>query len=426
MGLSAIPSGHVAGFMTMTAGASAALLLAVATPARGLPFDLQSAARSAPVPAFQQPARPQLLVTARRAKAAAKEEPVDEVVAKAKAAKQPYNVVISIEKQQLTLYSGTEVIARSRVSTGTASHPTPTGVFSIIQRNRWHRSNLYGNAPMWFMQRITWSGVAMHEGVVPGYPASHGCIRLPAAFAKSMWSITEMGARVIVAKPELEPVAIAHSSLFSFKPEPEPEAPKPDPGETVASSNDVVRAAYGALATDAFASTRSAAGPTATDLPKQPDPTFNAAAKEKPLKPGPISVFISRKEGKIFVRKGFQPVFDAPVSIAEPDQPLGTHVFTALSFKDDNSTLNWMVVTVPTSVAPPKRTAKPKKGERVEVAGPTPIHTTAAEALARVIIPDSAIERISSLMSPGASLVISDQGLGPETGKGTDFIVPTR
>ena len=97
-----------------------------------------------------------------------------------------------------------------------------------------------------------------------------------------------------------------------------------------------------------------------------PDPTFAAAAK--PLKPGPISVFISRKEGKIFVRKGFEPILDAPVTFANPDQPLGTHVFTALSMNDDNSSMRWSVVTVPNSLAatPAKKVERTKneKGKK--------------------------------------------------------------
>ena len=153
---------------------------------------------------------------------------------------------------------------------------------------------------------------------------------------------------------------------------------------------------------------------------------FGYAAK--PLKPGPISVFISRKEGKIFVRKGFEPILDAPVTFANPDQPLGTHVFTALSLKDDNSTLNWMVVTVPTTTAHAqvKKVEKPKRGEVVQATPPAQVQTTAVQALARVNIPQEAREKIEGLMSAGASLVISDQGRGPETGKGTDFIVLTR
>ena len=416
-----VSAGNSAGFLTAALATGAAVaLLAAATPARSAPLDLWPAARSQASPAAS--ARPMVVATTTRSKVAAK-EPEDELAAKAKANKLPYNVVISLEKQQLTLYAGTEVIARSRVSTGTAGHTTPSGVFSVIQKDRWHRSNIYGNAPMFFMQRITWSGVAMHQGIVPNHPASHGCIRLPEAFAKQMWGITQMGARVIIARPELAPAAVAHPRLFVVKPEP---TTRPEPGETVASSSELVKAAYLALGNEQTDGVRQATGPTATDAPKPLDPALNAAAKEKPLKPGPLSVFVSRKEGKLFVRKGFDPVFDAPVTFEQPDQPLGTHVFTALSLKDDNSRLNWMVVTLPTTTAPGKQAVKPKKGEVAQAPAPAPVHTTATQALERIIIPQDARERIEALMSAGASLIISDQGISGETGKGTDFIVLTR
>jgi hypothetical protein len=136
-------------------------------------------------------------------------------------------------------------------------------------------------------------------------------------------------------------------------------------------------------------------------------------------------VFISRKEGKLFVRKGFAPVFDVPVTIAQPDQPLGTHVYTALAVNEDNATLRWTVVTVPNNIAPAKKPQAGRKGEPV-VAAPSLPPSTASGALDRVTIPEEALDRIAELMSPGASLVISDQGLGGETGNGTDFIVLTR
>ena len=164
-------------------------------------------------------------------------------------AKGVLTVVVSIDKQQLTLYSDGQPIAHSRVSTGAPGHPTPTGVFSVIQKDRWHRSNIYDNAPMYYMQRITWSGVAMHQGVVPNGPASHGCIRLPEAFARQMWGITKLGVRVIVAYGDVTPVAISNDRLFALKRrrsrKSEPEATP----ETEVSSADKIKAAYGILET---------------------------------------------------------------------------------------------------------------------------------------------------------------------------------
>jgi lipoprotein-anchoring transpeptidase ErfK/SrfK len=442
---------HREGVLAMTA--SAALLAGLGTSANALPFNLQPQAApqpefARPAPTLQRPAKPNAVNSASRDKSAAKES-ADELAPKAKGI---LSVIISIEKQQLTLYSDGQPVARSRVSTGTPGHPTPTGVFSIIQKDRWHRSNIYDNAPMFFMQRITWSGVAMHQGIVPNHPASHGCIRLPEAFARQLWGVTKLGARVIIARGDLAPVAISHARLFTLKRE--PLEAKHEPG---VSSSEVVRAAYGALEVAQVGGGKRNA--TATDATKPDNPAFDAmayairtpretpatssevvkstydgfeapkvrrmksspptaaVAEIRPLKPGPVSVFISRKEGKLFVRKGFEPVFSVPVTFEQPEQPLGTHVFTALALKDD-TTMRWNVVTIPTGGF-----RKAEKGKKVEWSGPG---SNAAEALDRVTIPPEAIERISELMSPGASLIISDQGLGPETGTGTDFIVLTR
>ncbi len=140
----------------------------------------------------------------------------------------PIVIAISIEKQQLKLYDRNGLFAETPVSTGMRGHSTPMGVFSIIQKNKYHRSNIYSNAPMPYMQRITWSGVAMHAGVLPGYPASHGCIRMPMNFAMRMWGWTRMGARVIVTPGEVSPADFSHPLLIARKPESKPVAAAPD------------------------------------------------------------------------------------------------------------------------------------------------------------------------------------------------------
>jgi hypothetical protein len=143
----------------------------------------------------------------------------------------PLVIVVSIERQKVTIYDSNGVFAEAPVSTGMKGHATPMGVFSIIQKHKFHHSNIYSGAPMPYMQRITWSGVAMHAGVLPGYPASHGCIRMPMAFAVKMWNWTKMGARVIVAPGEMSPATFSHPLLAAFKVPPQPAAslePQPD------------------------------------------------------------------------------------------------------------------------------------------------------------------------------------------------------
>jgi lipoprotein-anchoring transpeptidase ErfK/SrfK len=134
----------------------------------------------------------------------------------------PLIVAISIEQQRLRVYDANGLFAESPVSTGMKGHSTPMGVFSIIQKHKMHRSNIYSGAPMPYMQRITWSGVALHAGVLPGYPASHGCIRMPTAFAMKMWNWTRMGARVIITPGQITPTNIAHPLLVAQKVVPQP------------------------------------------------------------------------------------------------------------------------------------------------------------------------------------------------------------
>ncbi|MCP3369036.1 L,D-transpeptidase [Bradyrhizobium cajani] len=136
----------------------------------------------------------------------------------------PLVIVVSIDRQKVTIYDTNGVFAESPVSTGMKGHSTPMGVFSVIQKHKFHHSNIYSGAPMPYMQRITWSGVAMHAGVLPGYPASHGCIRMPMAFAVKMWNWTRMGARVIVAPGEMTPHSFSHPLLASVRVPPQPAA----------------------------------------------------------------------------------------------------------------------------------------------------------------------------------------------------------
>ena len=148
----------------------------------------------------------------------------------------PLIIAISIDKQNVKIYDANGFFAEAPVSTGMKGHPTPTGVFSVIQKHKLHHSNIYSGAPMPFMQRITWSGVAMHAGVLPGYPASHGCIRMPMAFAVKMWNWTKMGARVVVTPGEMSPASFSHPLLVTQKVVPgttgEPQADSPPAAKT--------------------------------------------------------------------------------------------------------------------------------------------------------------------------------------------------
>jgi L,D-transpeptidase catalytic domain len=450
--------------------------------------------------------------------------------------KGPMQIVISINQQKLHLYADGKEVADTLVATGVPTLPTPTGIFSVIGKEKFHRSNIYSGAPMPFMQRITWSGVALHEGENIGHPASHGCIRMPREFAMKLFSVTKVGVRVIIARNELKPAPFADAHLFVHKamPAPAPAAaaptapeatrtaqagddnkktdavalPKsetpaatapaaPEPAKTVLISDKTTDASDTpkpeTSATAAPAAT-DAAAPAGAEQPKlQPLATAEAkaaapashqdglakivaalppsppaatdklrgtaatpavalenpaeAAPAPAAKPttlvdtghattqGPISIFVSRKEKKIYVRQNFSPLFYAPVTIDHPEQAFGTHVFTAMAYLDDGATFRWNVVSLPGEPPKAKRDADngrhtTRNGRReepvVKPVGELPSPQTPAEALARIDIPQDAIDRISAMMVPGSSLVVSDQGLGEETGEGTDFIVVTR
>jgi hypothetical protein len=256
-----------------------------------------------------------------------------------------------------------------------------------------------------YMQRITWSGIALHAGVVPGHPASHGCIRLKKDFAVRLWHLTRRGTRVIIARGDVQPVEITNPHLF-----------KPKAG----SGSPELQA--GAAAATQGSPAPNAETPETTSL----QVPASAPVRVAPKKIVPVSVFVSGKLSRLFVRRGFSPLFDVPVKIENPEAPLGTHVFTAMEFQNEGATVRWTVVSIPKewprlSEAVPKEREAPAKQTTPSV----PLPDAANAALDRIEIPEDTIGRISELLTPASSLIISDEGLGHETGKGTDFIVIT-
>ena len=125
----------------------------------------------------------------------------------------PMKIVVVLDIQRVYVFQNDKLVGFSTISSGKKGKETPTGFFTILQKNIDHKSNLYSNAPMPFMQRLTWDGIAMHGGQLPGYPASHGCIRLPLAFAKALYGVTQMNQEVFVLRDTATPVK---------RPEPKP------------------------------------------------------------------------------------------------------------------------------------------------------------------------------------------------------------
>jgi hypothetical protein len=280
---------------------------------------------------------------------------------------------------------------------------------------------------------------------------------MPHDFAVRLYHLTKLNTRVIIARAELRPVDFADPHLFVHKEKP-PEIAAPvaneleplvaKPAELAVHANtltppvqsDAVMPQAAAPVTKPDQRTESAspgtdAGAAGVVAPPAP-PTPSDLAKVAAGKKIPISIFVSRKRQRLYVRQNFEPLFDVPVTIAEPESPLGTHVFTALEFTGpEHTVLRWNVVSLPGE--PPKRVRhieehRDRNGRvrrreiEEERAGDTPSPQSPAQVLARIEISPEVSEAIAQMIVPGTALIISDQGLGDETGEGTDFDVVTR
>jgi hypothetical protein len=306
----------------------------------------------------------------------------------------PLQILISINRQTLRLFDKDGLVEQSTVSSGTGGFPTPKGIFSVIDKERDHFSNIYHGASMPYMQRLTMSGVALHSGIVTGRPASHGCVRLPHSYAIHLFGLTRLGARVIVADAELTPSAIEHPRLFKPK----------RPLLATASGEGAVLAS---LAKPEPEPAVAIAAKLATDLQREVARAKigeATAEREAALQALAVSVFVSRAAGRVLVRHGFLPVFDAPAEIRGGDRPLGTHVYTAMQVEADDAHMRWTAVSIPQGAGA----------------------SDASEALDRIDLPADVAERISGMLTPGASLIVSDKGPSRQMRPwGTDFIILT-
>lgn len=391
---------------------------------------------------------------------------------------EPIMAIVSIKSQQVTFYDADGWIFRAPVSTGTSGRETPAGIFAIVEKDKDHHSTMYDDAWMPHMQRITWNGIALHGGPLPGYAASHGCVRMPFGFADKLFDKTRIGMRVIISPGDAAPVEISHPALL----QPKPEALAAAPGRVEALAREAEEAAVAA------AEAKKAAAAAARELPplkatlarltkqkaradaelKRADrllagaktdeararseemqqkaaqqageataqldtakadaesrravaeATKDAAkaalakkaeterlATDAKLALEPVSIYISRDTQKLYVRRnthkpapdGGGEVFDTsievPVTIRDPERPIGTHVFTAMARSGDR--LRWSAVSIDGT-------------------------ETASEALDRITIPQDVLDRIGPTALPRSSIVISDEPLSAETNYRTEFV----
>lgn len=381
----------------------------------------------------------------------------------------PLQIVVSLNEQSLTVFQGVTAIRQSRISSGKPGHETPTGIFSILSKAKFHRSNIYSNAPMPWMQRLTWTGIALHESAsVPDYPASHGCVRMPKGFAEELYSMTRRGAHVVITgapqapqpissvvlpdpvardySPEMDHwrLAIEHGRRFATNPArfvSTAEMLKPVAGKLSLGNASgkplrvlITRRDRRQVTADVqflLAKSGYDAGPvdglfgratSAAVLQFQKDrglrttgtitPDFNKALWAEHGRSAPAT-------GHIYVRQDFQPVFEAAISIDDPETPLGTHLFTANNFDAAAGKTDWLAMTLENQLPELTRAL-------FNIDSSAPHDVGAAEALARIHIPEAVMKKLSQMLTDGSSISISDTGLGPYTGWNTDFVVATR
>ena len=264
----------------------------------------------------------------------------------------PVVVVISLDEQRVYVYRNGIAIGLSTISSGKRGHETPPGVFTILQKDRIHYSNKYDNAPMPFMERLTWDGVALHGGRLPGYPASHGCVRLPQAFAEKLFAITQRGETVVVANSKVSPQGIVHPAVL---------APVGAGGEV----RDL------AVSTDPFAWDEAAA----------PD--------------GPLSVLVSIRDRRVDVLRDGVRIGSSVLAVADGFRVGGSLLFVMGEGVED----------VPSALDP----SHPRHRWSVYPILPANVPTLTLAALsAKLRVPDEFARHLYRVLTPGTTAIVTD------------------
>lgn len=261
----------------------------------------------------------------------------------------PVLVYVNVERQRATVYRNGVRIAVTTVSTGKAGHETPTGVFTILQKDAKHRSSTYNNAPMPFQQRLTWDGVALHAGGLPGYPESHGCVHLPMTFAAKLFSTTDMGGTVIVA---------GKAGQFGSAPRPGVLAPTDGSGKGIAHT------------------------PLASNEPYRWQPELAPT--------GPVSIVVSRADQRIVVLRNGVEIGRSRIETPENDTMTRAYHFAA----DPAGKGRWMNAVLPGH-------------DVVAELIPDPWQT------AKIQMPDVFARLLSGIIQPGAVVLVTSAPVLP-------------
>lgn len=274
----------------------------------------------------------------------------------------PVVVVVSLPEQLTHVYRNGIAIGVTSCSTGKTGKRTPTGVFTILQKREKHFSSTYNNAPMPNMQRLTWKGIALHAGDLPGYPASMGCIRLPKEFSKLLFSVTHLGTPVIIADQKTKHSNLVNPGLIL-------------PEETTRIAEEKVDSLKG----------------------KKPPES----------EPNTSSILVSGKDRKVYVMTEGKIVFESAIEIKEESRPLGNHLYSLLGPNSDGKSFRWVAFGFGGS---------PDQGKTVD--------RWNDETLGRIRVTDKeAALRVAGNLRKGTTMVITDFAAGPDTRTDPDFTV---
>lgn len=271
----------------------------------------------------------------------------------------PVVVIVSLPEQLVHVYRSGRQIGVSTCSTGAKGHRTPTGVFTILEKQRVHHSSIYNNAPMPNMQRLTWGGVALHAGHLPGYPASHGCIRLPYKFSEKLYEVTHIGMPVIIADELTQPYDVVHPGLFI-------------PDAAVVEAKAVV------------GNVAKTASNWDTDVIRQPV----------------VSVVISRADNRAYVNRNGKIDGVYNVSFKDPRKPIGQHTFSLVGPAAGDLALQWISFGLGKSGASDKKTADWQNNATLQ----------------RIVFREPQRARqVAMTFQPGSTLFITDAPAGAAT-----------
>lgn len=281
----------------------------------------------------------------------------------------PMAIIVSLPSQRAYVYRNGVRIGTSAISSGKPGHDTPVGIYTILEKRREHYSNLYDNAPMPYMQRLTWDGLALHAGHLPGYPASHGCVRLPEAFAERLFAATEPGTVVVVASTRTSPPEVVAPGLFS--------------------------------PVDA-----------ATGTPRPPESGAGGGEWAPERAPdGPLTILLSVADLQLVVLRNAVEIGRSAVTVDEHLPRIGTHAYLLLdgtpggtgTALPDRPALHWLALPAPDDSAEARDTVRE------------------AFESGRISVPREFALQLRDALQPGTTAIVTDEPLQPR-GSGIDVL----